>query len=162
MTGIRTQRNTKVDSLLQAQLRDNPGFLLAQSARVMREKLSDALSGTGMSLQELTILRLLASAGPMNQQELGKNCNLDKTTITELIDSLESAGLARREVSDTDRRSKQISITPGGKRALTKATKRAGEAEREFMELLSQREWTVLRNCLSRYLDANDGKDGKG
>jgi DNA-binding MarR family transcriptional regulator len=160
MTGLKTKKNTKVDPLLQAQLRDNPGFLLSQTARVMRDKLSEALSGTGLSLQELTILRLLASAGPMNQQELGKNCNLDKTTITELIDSLEQARLARREVSDADRRSKQISITAGGKKALAKATKLAAEAEQEFTALLSEREWLVVRKCLSRYLDAKDGKGG--
>jgi DNA-binding MarR family transcriptional regulator len=156
MTG-EEKRKSKVESLLQAELRENPGFLLAQSARIMREKLSGALSGTGLSMQELTILRLLSASGPMNQQELGAACNLDKTTVTELIDSLEANGFARREISETDRRSKQIILTASGKRVLAKASKLASQAEEEFIEMFSEREWSTIRKCLARYLDSNDG-----
>lgn len=157
MTASQRMSRTKVvESDLQAELRENPGFLLAQSARIMRDKLSGALSSTGLSLQQLTLLRLLASAESMNQQELGSACNLDKTTITELIDTLEQAGFAKRRVNRADRRAKKITLTPAGKRVLGKATKLAAQAEEDFLRLFSEREWSTVRRCLTRYLEAND------
>lgn len=134
----------------------NPAFLLAQTARVMRDRVSQALRGTGLSTQELTILRLLHSSGPMNQQELGTACNLDKTTITELIDSLQDANFVRREVNASDRRAKQIVLTAAGKRVLTKASRLAEEIENEFVDLLTNREWSTVQKCLQRYLEENE------
>lgn len=121
----------------------------------MRDKLAGALSSTGLTLQQLTLLRLLASSGSMNQQELGAACNLDKTTITELIDTLEEAGFAKRRVSRADRRARKITLTPAGKRVLDKASKLAAQAEEDFLQLFSEREWSIVRRCLTRYLEAN-------
>lgn len=141
---------------IQDGLRRNPAFLLAQTARLMRERVSGALRGTGLSPQELTILRLLQGSGPINQQELGTACNLDKTTITELIDSLQAAGFVRRDVNVNDRRAKQISITVSGKRVLKKASRLAESVEKEFVQLLSEREWSTVQKCLQRYLDESE------
>lgn len=126
----------------------------------MREKMLGALRSTGLSMQQMMILRLLATTGPLNQQELGAHCNLDKTTITELIDSLERARLARRQVSEADRRAKEILITAEGKKAVNRAVKLVDRAEQEFIALFSEREWATMQKCLSRYLES-DGTDGK-
>jgi DNA-binding MarR family transcriptional regulator len=137
-------------------LRRNPAFLVAQTARIMRDRVSQALRGTGVSVQELTILRLLQASGPLNQHELGTACNLDKTTITELIDSLQNSKLVRREVNANDRRAKHVIITASGKRVLTKASRLAESVETEFLDMLSDREWSTVQKCLQRFLEQSE------
>lgn len=142
-------------SLVQSTLMDTPGYLLSQSGRLIRERLADALRPVGLVPQQLTILKLLSASEPMTQQAIGARCNLDKTTITELIDSLEQRGYVKRQVSPKDRRSKEVSITGSGRRVLNRALKLAQEADEQFISLMSEKEWTTVRKCLMRYLGSH-------
>src|SRR5262245_14154618 len=55
------------------------------------------------------------------QQELGAALGIDRSTMVSLIDQLEGAGLATRRPSPTDRRAREIAITPKGRRLLEQA-----------------------------------------
>jgi DNA-binding MarR family transcriptional regulator len=81
----------------------------------------------------------------------------DPSFVTSIADALEKHGLARREPSLTDRRSKNIVLTP------------AGEAVRErlFREILARAPWctaldTGERRCLlglmRKMLRSRDGR----
>jgi len=116
--------------------------------------LMTALKPVGIVPQELAILRLLVvSREPISQQAIGAKCNLDKTTVTELVDGLEGQVYVRRQVSAKDRRSKIISITASGRRVLNKAEKLATVAEENFTSLMTEREWSTVRKCLIRFIE---------
>jgi len=51
---------------------------------------------------------------PLTMKELGQRMGCDPSFITAIADSLEKHGLARREPSLRDRRSKNIVLTPDG------------------------------------------------
>jgi DNA-binding MarR family transcriptional regulator len=51
---------------------------------------------------------------PMTMKELGQRMGCDPSFITTIADALEKHGLARREPSQRDRRSKNIVLTPEG------------------------------------------------
>ena len=51
---------------------------------------------------------------PMTMKELGQRMGCDPSFITTIADALEKHGLARREPSLRDRRSKNIVLTPEG------------------------------------------------
>jgi DNA-binding MarR family transcriptional regulator len=140
---------------ISSELLETPGFLLSQTGRLIREQIAAALKPTGISGQELAIMRLLADGISLSQQVIGAKSNLDKTTITELVDELESKGYARRQVSAHDRRSKEISLTASGKRMLTRAERLASAVEQDFTDLLSEREWNTIRKCLIRYIETH-------
>jgi len=80
---------------------------------------------------------------PMTMKELGQRMGCDPSFITTIADALEKHGLARRELSLRDRRSKNIVLTPEG------ATVR----DRLCRELMSRAPWcsaldTGERRCL--------------
>ena len=80
---------------------------------------------------------------PMTMKELGQRMGCDPSFVTTVADALEKHGLARREPSLRDRRSKNIVLTPEG------VTVR----ERLLSEILSQAPWctsldTGERQCL--------------
>jgi len=88
-------------------------------------------------------IALLKLEAPMTMKELGQRMGCDPSFVTTVADALEKHGLARREPSLRDRRSKNIVLTPEG------VTVR----ERLLSEILSQAPWctsldTGERQCL--------------
>ena len=86
---------------------------------------------------------LIKLDAPLTMKELGQRMGCDPSFVTTIADSLEKHGLARREPSLRDRRSKNIVLTPEG------VTVR----DRLFREILSQAPWcteldTGERRCL--------------
>jgi DNA-binding MarR family transcriptional regulator len=86
---------------------------------------------------------LLKLEAPMTMKELGLRMGCDPSFVTTIADALEKHGLARREPSVKDRRSKNIVLTPDG------VTLR----NRLFGEFMAQAPWcttldTSERRCL--------------
>ena len=80
---------------------------------------------------------------PMTMKELGLKMGCDPSFVTAIADALEKHGLARREPSVKDRRSKNIVLTPEG----------VSVRERVCDELMAQAPWcatldTSERRCL--------------
>lgn len=59
-------------------------------------------------------MALFKLEAPMTMKELGQRMGCDPSFITTIADALEKHGLARREPSLRDRRSKNIVLTPEG------------------------------------------------
>ena len=78
---------------------------------------------------------------------------IDPSTMVSLIDELESAGLAKRRPHPTDRRAREVTITPKGRRLLERARRMASEVEDEVLRGLSASERRELLSLLRRALD---------
>ncbi len=59
-------------------------------------------------------MALLKLEAPMTMKELGTKLGCDPSFVTTIADTLERRGLARREPSERDRRSKNLVLTPEG------------------------------------------------
>src|SRR5579875_1881728 len=57
---------------------------------------------------------LLKLEAPMTMKDLGTKLGCDPSFVTTIADALERRGLARREPSERDRRSKNLVLTPEG------------------------------------------------
>jgi MarR family transcriptional regulator, organic hydroperoxide resistance regulator len=68
----------------------------------------------GLGLAASDVMALLKLEAPMTMKELGLRIGCDPSFVTSIADTLESRGLARREPSQRDRRSKTIVLTPEG------------------------------------------------
>jgi DNA-binding MarR family transcriptional regulator len=62
------------------------------------------------------VIALAKLDAPMTMKELGQRMGCDPSFVTTVADALEKHGLARREPSLRDRRSKNIVLTPEGVR----------------------------------------------
>jgi MarR family transcriptional regulator, organic hydroperoxide resistance regulator len=88
-------------------------------------------------------IALLKLEAPMTMKELGLRMGCDPSFVTSIADALEKRGLARREPSQRDRRSKNLVLTPEG----VKVRERIGA------ELMARAPWcttldTSERRCL--------------
>jgi DNA-binding MarR family transcriptional regulator len=66
----------------------------------------------GLTVSDMKALVMLDA--PMTMKELGLRMGCDPSFVTSVADALEKRGLARREPSQRDRRSKNLVVTPEG------------------------------------------------
>ena len=66
----------------------------------------------GMTVSDTKALFMLDA--PMTMKDLGLRMGCDPSFVTSVADALEKHGLARREPSQRDRRSKNLVLTPSG------------------------------------------------
>ena len=101
-------------------------FLLNQASYALAAQLGGALEDLGISVREYCVL-WKAADGERTQIEIAELAALDKTTMVVTLDALEKRGLARREVSSTDRRARVVGLTDEGRAVLDQAYGRVSD-----------------------------------
>jgi DNA-binding MarR family transcriptional regulator len=130
------------------------GQLFFRLWRASHTHVAEALQSLGLTTALFGVLNVLAAREGAIQQELGSAMGIDPSTMVSLIDRLESTGLAKRRPDPRDRRARQVSITPKGRRLLERARKKALESEDEVLRGLSAAEHRELLRLLRQALNS--------
>jgi DNA-binding MarR family transcriptional regulator len=129
------------------------GQLFFRIWRATHTRAAEVLGSVGLTPALFALLNVIGSREGAIQQELGSALGIDRSTMVSLIDQLESAGLARRRPSATDRRAREIAITPKGRRLLQRARGLIAQVEDQVLAGLTATErdelLTLLRRALS-------------
>src|ERR671911_2049265 len=128
------------------------GQLLFRLWRVSHTRTAEALESLGLTTALFALLNVLGTREGAIQQELGSAMGIDPSTMVSLIDQLEAAGLAKRRPRPTDRRAREVVITPKGRRVLEQARLLAMQVEDEVLSGLSAAERGQLLTLLRRAL----------
>ena len=96
------------------------------------------------------MLAAAAAHGGLSQRDLGAVLGVDPSAVVTLVDDLERAGLARREVHPGDRRTRLVVTTGAGTDLLATAQELAGQADRELLAPLTAAEQVTLLSLLRR------------
>jgi DNA-binding MarR family transcriptional regulator len=92
--------------------------LLALTLEQLRHRYG-VLAGVGDT--DLMALGALAAYGPMSSAELSRRLAITPSSVTALVDRLESAELVARHDDPTDRRRRHLRLTAAGEKAIRKA-----------------------------------------
>jgi DNA-binding MarR family transcriptional regulator len=130
------------------------GQLFFRLWRATHTGTADALATVGLTPALFALLNVIGAREGAIQQELGSALGIDRSTMVSLIDQLESAGLAKRRPSATDRRAREIAITPKGRRLLQRARRMISQVEDEVLAGLTAEERRDLETLLRRALDS--------
>ena len=129
------------------------GQLFFRLWRASHTRVAEALESIGLTTALFGVLNVLGARDGAIQQEIGAAMGIDPSTMVSLIDQLEAAGLAKRRPRATDRRAREIVITPKGRRALERGRAMAAQVEDEVLRGLTAGErrelLTLLRRALS-------------
>lgn len=122
-------------------------------ARQLRETSREALAPWDITPSQLRALRVLKHHGTMRLSELSEHLHIAPRSTTEVIDALESRGLARRRPDPGDRRATLAELTEDGANVLDAIQAARGtEAERVFGRL-SQTDRAHLARILRKLRD---------
>jgi DNA-binding MarR family transcriptional regulator len=130
------------------------GQLFFRLWRVSHTRTAEALESLGLTTALFALLNVLGTHEGAIQQELGAAMGIDPSTMVSLIDQLEAAGLAKRRPRPTDRRAREVVITPKGRRVLEQARQLAMQVEDDVLRGISGAERHQMLALLRRALDS--------
>jgi DNA-binding MarR family transcriptional regulator len=92
--------------------------------QILQAAVDEALKPHGLTFARYEALVLLSFSrrGSLPMRMMGERLQLHPTSITNIVDRLETDGLARRLPHPSDRRTTQVEITPAGRDRLSAAT----------------------------------------
>ncbi len=139
------------DNLLtSAGLSDEIGFVMRMAQLATFDNLSGRLRPTGLTLSQLTVLRLIDTQPGLRQQQIGDALHIKKTNLVALIDRLEQANLVERRPSPHDKRAHALHLTRSGARTLATAMAAVNEHLQAIGEILDPAEQRTLLTLLGK------------
>jgi DNA-binding MarR family transcriptional regulator len=105
--------------------------------QILQATVDDRLKPHGLSFARYEALVLLSFSqrGSLPMRMMGERLQLHPTSITNIVDRLESDGLARRLPHPSDRRTTLVELTDAGRERLTAATEAVMTADFGFVGL---------------------------
>lgn len=126
-----------------------PGFMLWQITNGWQRVIRAALAPTGLTYVQIVLLAglrdKLADGAKVTQAALAHALGADPMMTSQVLRTLETAGLVKRERNPADTRSRLLTLTAAGKTKLAVALPLLAEADREFFDVLGRREERFLK-----------------
>lgn len=107
----------------------------------------------GLTGPQLTVVKMLASAGDVSLSELSERIHAQNSTVTGIIDRMQREGLVLRARSSRDRRVIHIKLTSKGRELARAVPLQPAEILRGALASLSSDESRVLLRILSKLAD---------
>ena len=117
---------------------------------------------TDLSVNEVSILFVILTAGTIELRDLIPYAGLKKATASTLIDRLVNKGMVNRTQSTTDRRVVTISITEAGIAEFRRAFDAYHQGERFWMSKLDESEARTLLGLLDKRLSTSRNNTRQG
>jgi MarR family transcriptional regulator, lower aerobic nicotinate degradation pathway regulator len=127
---------------------------LAQLSFLIQGTLERRASAHGLSMIQTRLLGVLRDRTP-TMNELAKLLELDKSSITGLVDRAERRDLVRRVPSKTDGRAVRVSLTDAGRAQVAEVAARFEADVATILATLPSSERKVLSALVSRVLVAH-------
>lgn len=123
--------------------------LVMELSRTLMIRFDAAVAALGLTVPQAMLLRQLDDGMPMNEVAEALHC--DPSNVTGIVDRLERRGLVERRKLETDRRVKQLVLTPEGRRMKRRVESILAAAP--GLGRLPDADRAVLRDLLKRSLE---------
>lgn len=134
-------------------------FALYSASRAMTAAYRPILRELNLTYPQYLVLLVLWEEGRISVGRLGDRLQLDSGTLSPLLKRLEASGFVRRERSNADERSVDVTLTPAGRRLERRAQ---CIPERLFASTgLTEQDAADLRDAIRRLTDALTASLGK-
>jgi DNA-binding MarR family transcriptional regulator len=146
----------KPPSRVAKELSASAGFLLARLGIGYKTRALERSEEAGFELYDYSVLALLAEGIRETQSTIAQALDVDPSRMVALLDSLEQRGMIERQRDPLDRRRHVVSITPAGKRELTRVRGVVRKLEDEFFAPLGDAKRAQLFALLAELAAVND------
>lgn len=126
------------------------GHLLRRAHQRASAVFQETLDDPGMTPMQLAALMRLVDAGPVSQNQLGRETAMDPATIQGVIKRLEERGLILRRADPSDRRRTLLSASEAGRALAQSLIPSAERVSARTLEPLSEPERRALIALLKK------------
>ncbi len=124
------------------------GFLLTDSARLLRKLIDRRLQPLGLSRAQWSVLAILSNHEGVSQSQISHELEVEKSTAGRLIDQVEKSGWIERRPIPGDRRLWSIHLTPQARQLLVEVESVILHAREEMLRGLSDEQQELLTDLL--------------
>jgi DNA-binding MarR family transcriptional regulator len=114
-------------------------FLLKRAAQYSADLFAEQLGKTGMTQRQFTLMETVLENEGASQTELVRITGIDRSTLADLVNRLETQGYVRRERSSTDARVNFVFLTELGRNSVTAARPVAMLVDQALVDALPPR-----------------------
>jgi DNA-binding MarR family transcriptional regulator len=114
---------------------------------------------TGVTGPQLAALQLAAQMDSASASAISRHLHLSRSTVTGVLDRLETRGLIKRNRNELDRRGNVIEVTPRGRDLLASAPPLLQDQFRRQLAKLDEWEQTSILASLQRLANMMDAED---
>ena len=90
-------------------------FLLKRAAQYSADLFAEQIGKTGLTQRQFTLMQTVLENEGASQTTLVKTTGIDRSTLADLVNRLETQGYVRRERSSTDARVNYVYLTDHGR-----------------------------------------------
>lgn len=129
---------------------DGIGFLLGDTARLMRRRFDERARVLGITRPQWRVLLLLSRHEGLNQGALAEHLEVEPITLCRMIDRLAEAGHVERRRDPADRRAWNIYLTPSAHPMIEQLRRIADQLSAAALDGIDAAERDVLADLLAR------------
>jgi DNA-binding MarR family transcriptional regulator len=124
------------------------GFRVRMAHVAMYRDFNVALATLQVSQRHTAMLWLIGANPGVSQADLGAALGMDSATMVGVIDRLEKDGRVIRKPSRSDRRRRELHLTPAGVKLLQQVKKAVHRQDQHFKALFDRDEFSTFMECL--------------
>lgn len=124
------------------------GFLLTDTARLLRKLIDRRLQPLGLSRAQWSVLAILSNHEGVSQSQISHELEIEKSTAGRLIDQVEKSGWIERRPIAGDRRFWSIHLTERARQLLVEVEGIILHAREEMLRGLSDEQQQLLTDLL--------------
>ena len=124
------------------------GFLLTDSARLLRKLIDRRLQPLGLSRAQWSVLAILSNHEGVSQSQISQELEIEKSTAGRLIDQIEKSGWIERRPIPGDRRLWSIHLTDQARQLLVEIERVIMHAREDMLRGLSEEQQNTLTDLL--------------
>jgi DNA-binding MarR family transcriptional regulator len=126
------------------------GFTVSTIGHAVAARFGEILAPLGLEPREFALLRTVAVTEGQSQHAIGERLRIPPSRMVAFVDALEARGLLERRHDPSDRRTRALHLTEGGRELLDRAFAEAVAHERDLCAELSAEEREQLLELLQR------------
>lgn len=124
------------------------GFLLGKVLQRLESKFAEGLIPYEINARQYGVLLFIKGKPYSSQKDISENLQIDRTTMVDHIDHLETLGFVERTKNPNDRRSYSLKITEKGNDVLDSRWEFLTKTELEVLDPLNQQERQLFKDFL--------------
>jgi len=137
-------------------LHESLGYRLSIASRQQERRLDDGLRDLGLTRITWCVLLAIGNEDLTQPSDIAQFVGIDRTATSRALRQMENDGLIARASGQDDRRTRCVTLTPGGQRVLAEGTPIARANARAMATRLSAEEHQTLKDLLDRLIRAED------
>lgn len=135
---------------------EQPGYFIRRLHQISVGVFLQELAELGLTPVQYAALQSVANQPGTDQRSLARSIALDASTTGGVLDRLEQRGVLERRTAPTDRRARQLWLTPAGEKLLAEAVPAMLQAQEQILAPLTERQRKEFMRLMRIVVDRNN------